>query len=442
MRSKIMLSVLCASAWSGASACKWTEFDDLQDETWVGSTEKPNVKSSDYGIAIQRGDDGTDSASSGTLAVIGASDNTYSELLYDSNGGSKLQNNALVLRDQGIMTLDPSPPLLLASPASAEVALVTAGDNGSIVVATGAHTLLVRQLFVGLTNTSVGSAFTISTTPDAATYMQPIKHPDIADLPKPEPLVGAGDVVLGTVYGLPPTSKQPACKLADGTNAIQIRALGTVRLTTGPNAGTDDILMWNGADGKLHRFAGSAFNGCVTATPTTPSLASVATGFTPGKGSQILTIDANRVLLQGHQDVTKGNTSFLQVFDSATLAPLGNPVMIDGLRTAAVIRPGVTTGPIYVLAGFPTASVDGKTGAGEVQVFKLADTAGLDPTTAVARLHDAQPDGNQQFGRSVAALPYNGKQVMAVAADNEIFVYYRANQTDGTPLYDETRQGR
>jgi hypothetical protein len=32
--------------------------------------------------------------------------------------------------------------------------------------------------------------------------------------------------------------------------------------------------------------------------------------------------------------------------------------------------------------------------------------------------------------------------VIAIAADNELFVYYRANQTDGTVLYNETRQGR
>jgi hypothetical protein len=39
-------------------------------------------------------------------------------------------------------------------------------------------------------------------------------------------------------------------------------------------------------------------------------------------------------------------------------------------------------------------------------------------------------------------MPFNGKQVIAVAADNEIFVYFRVQLADGTPLYDETRQGR
>jgi hypothetical protein len=75
-------------------------------------------------------------------------------------------------------------------------------------------------------------------------------------------------------------------------------------------------------------------------------------------------------------------------------------------------------------------------------VFKIAAGGGIESKTPAAKLHDAQPESNQQFGRGIVALPYNGKQVIAVAADNEIFVYFRANQTDGTPLYDETRQGR
>jgi hypothetical protein len=75
-------------------------------------------------------------------------------------------------------------------------------------------------------------------------------------------------------------------------------------------------------------------------------------------------------------------------------------------------------------------------------VYKLSSTGGFEPAVPVAVLHDAQPDSNQQFGRGVVAMPYNGKQAIAIAADNEIFVYYRANQTDGTALFNETRQGR
>jgi hypothetical protein len=75
-----------------------------------------------------------------------------------------------------------------------------------------------------------------------------------------------------------------------------------------------------------------------------------------------------------------------------------------------------------------------------VLLYRISAT-GLD-STAVATLNDAQPENNESFGRAVAAMPYHGTSLIAVAADNEIFVYFRANLSDGNQLYPETRQGR
>jgi hypothetical protein len=121
----------------------------------------------------------------------------------------------------------------------------------------------------------------------------------------------------------------------------------------------------------------------------------------------------------------------------ANPVPVGAAVMVPQLRTAAILD---VSGTKFVIAGVPTAIVDGKTSAGQVLLFKISAT-GLD-SLPVATLSDAQPEKDESFGRSVAALPFGGKQVIAVAADNEIFVYFRANLTDGTALYGETRQGR
>lgn len=428
-----------AAGAAALGACKWTEFDDLQNQTWVNSTQKPDIKSSDYGVAIQRGADASGSATSGTLTVIGSGPGMYTELQYSAAGSSSLNaNSTLQLSGLGIMTLD-SPPILLASPKSAEVALVTTGDPSSVVVATGTHTLLLRQLFVG-TNTSLGSTETIISTPDAATYMQPAPFPGADPNPTPAPLVAVGDIVMGTIYALPMNTKQPACKLTDGSNKIQVRALGTV------SAGaTDDVLVWNGVDGKLLRYAGSVFNGCTTTSPTASPTASTTMAntpaFQPGHGSQILTIDAGHVLLQGHEDLTQGSKSFLQVYDTATLSPVGTAVTAEGVRSAAVLDTGTAK---FVVAGYPTAIIDGET-AGQVLVYKLSElSTGIESATPVATLHDAQPENDQQFGRSVAVMPFNGKQVIAVAAQNEIFAYFRLDTTDGMamPIYDETRQGR
>ena len=411
MRTSFVVIVAVPALALGA--CKWTEFDDLSDSTWVVASGKPDVKSSDYGVAIARGDRAI--ATGGTLAVIGAGVPSYSELAFSAAGGSSVPSNNVALPDKGVTSFDPQPPFLLAHPTSSEVALITNGDASSIVVAAGEHTVNVKQMFV---------PSGVTPSPTAATYLQPPKKtPADTQLPPVQPLVGAGDFVLGEI-GSPVAS----CKLVDGATAIGVRALGVLR-TVG---GSDDVLAW-GANGKLYHYPGSVFFGCATQVAIG---ASYDTKFVPGVGSQILPIDATRVLLQGHADPKTGDAGLLQVVDATTLTPIGNPVSAAGLRTAAVLA---VDSQLYAVAGFPTAVVDG-TIAGQVNVYRITAT-GLD-TTPVATLHDAQPEASQSFGRSVAALPFNGKQVIAVAANNEIFVYFRANQSDGTALYAEARQGR
>jgi len=66
-----------------------------------------------------------------------------------------------------------------------------------------------------------------------------------------------------------------------------------------------------------------------------------------------------------------------------------------------------------------------------VLVYPLDLTTGIDETPAMT-LHDAQPEADQVFGRTVAITPFNGNNVIAVGADNEVFLYFR------TALYDET----
>jgi len=400
-----------AAGAAALGACKWTEFDDLSNETWVGSTEKPSVKSSDYGVAIQRGMTKPDG---GTLVVIGANQATYSELEYDARGGSKLTANTLELNSQyGIGTLD-AQPIVLADPTTNDIALIVNGGGTQIVVLTGAGQLNMHNLFVSPVSV------------DAATYMQaPLATVE-------QPLVASGDVVVGTYYSNVPTP-QTTCKLTDAGTAIAPRGLGVVRVTP---AVTDDVIAWGSAGvaaGKLYRYPGSVFNGC----PPTGMISATGhdTGFVPGRGSQILSIDATHVLLQGHHETD--DASLLQVYD-AGLIPIGGSVSLPKLRTAAILDTGTQK---FVIAGYPGEIVGG-VAAGVVRLFKVS-AAGIDPQPA-AMLSDAQPENNETFGRAVAAVPFNGKPVVAVSAANEIFMYFRLNTTDGTAtaIYGETRQGR
>jgi len=313
--------------------------------------------------------------------------------------------------------------------------LVTSGSSGSIVVAGGVDTLTVRQLFV--TNTSLHNTVTLPPTPAAATYLQPKEFPALpGSNPPPAPIVGVRDVVMGTILNIPNGSPQPACRLSDGANGIDIQALGAA-----PAGATDDLLAWS-ADGRVFRYTGDVFNGCADADPATAPLFTPAAAdkpaFTPGPGSQILPIDATRVLLVGQSDPQKSRASFLQVFESTatTLKPLGNAITTEGLRSAAILD---VAGAKYVVAGYPTA-LAGTKKAGQVLIYRIG-ASGLE-TTQVATFNDAQPEDNQSFGRAVTVMPYRGKNVIAVAADNEIFVYFRATLEDGSDLYGETRQGK
>ena len=416
MRTMMLSTMWLALAASTLGACKWTEFDDLQDTTWVDSTQKPNVKSTDYGVAVQRGARGGDG---GRLVVIGAGQASYSELVYSPKGEASFPATAIGLKDlYGIPNISPQ-PIVLADPASDDISLIVGSDNGVALLTGATGTLKLYQLFN-------------QAAPDAATYMLAPSTPAMPTVVT-RPLVAVGENVLGALLPALNGATQPICKLVDSATTgfkAQVRALGVVR--TGAVM-ADDVLVWD-AGGKLYRYPSDVFNGCTTAEP----LGSVDTTFKPEAGAQILAIaGTTRVLLQGHS----GDTGYLRVFDAADADPVavGEATMVPKLRTAALLVAGTTT---FAIAGIPTAVTSGQT-AGQVELFKVATSGptGIDSTPS-ATFNDAQPENNQSFGRGVAAMPFNGKQVIAVSADNEIFVYFRANLADGTVLYDETRQGR
>lgn len=422
MRTTLYAAALIALA--AAPACKWTEFDDLEGETWVTATDKPNGDSTDYGVAMVRGKTSGDGA---TLVVFGAGEAQFTELVYSANGdvdvAPTLQN---IYTLYAIGTLDPQ-PIVLASPVDEQVALVTPYSSQSIAVLRGTHKLNADQVFG-------------ATDPVAATYMLP---PPSATQTTPgvQVLVASPDAVWGFFDPVNTTpNPQPKCQLVDeAAMPIAARGLGATRLAPSTS---DDVVVWGvptaGGMGKLMVYPGSVFAGCATPQAPIAGWTAGATTFAPTKGSQLIMVDATHVLAVGHKEV--GNTeSYLGLFridaSAKAITMVGAPVTLPDLRTAAILD--VTTGATtkkYVVAGYPTALVDGVR-AGQVAIFALDLTTGIS-STPDAILHDAQPEEEQQFGRAVAVTPMNGKPAIAVAADNEIFMYFKTN------LYEETRTGR
>ena len=397
-------------------ACSWGKFDDLRDEAWVRAVENPDDDSTNWAIAIQRGN--RDSTSGGRLAVFGSAQSLFNEIQYNPTGGAEVATNQQKLQSLGIGNLDPQ-PIVIADPDSDEIALVSKSGSASIAVLHGVNGTLIADPIFG------------PDIPDAAVYVVAPGFGTVASPQPSQPIVAQGDTVYGTFYTKPDTSfQQPACKLAIGATPISVKALGTHRATA---SDTDDVVVW-AASGELLIYDGDIFNGmhgtvCASGTANTP-LATLATGFQPGNGSQILALDNRYVVLQGHN----GGNAHLALYD---LEAGPNPAIVGGPRTDSgmVIATLLDTGSSKIVAvGFPAAQVDG-TACGQVQAFAVDTTSGIG-STPVLILHDAQPDQDQSFGRGVATMRFNGRDILVVAANNEVFAYFR------TAAYADARTGR
>jgi len=407
----VLLGLLVPLAAAGG--CKWTDFDDLEEDTWVTSTGKPDNGAANWGVAIARV---ARSGTGGTLAVLGANEPIYNDVVIGPNGDTNVTGEVQINRQFFTGNL-PIEPLLLSSPAGDEAALVTgtADSRVTILRSTGGQ---VTQIVVNGTTQQ----------PNAATYMLPPPGGTPAQI-----LVSQGDTVFGGFFENQP-NPPPRCKFADDMNgAFEIRALGAYRPM---GKATDEVLVLSNT-GKLMVFdGGTAFLGCGTVTVQPLAGLVIDTMFTDAiTGSQIMTFEdgADRyALVQAHSDGNKGHLGLYKI-EAAAITLVGTARADAGLRSAAIISPAGQS-KRFVIAGFPTAIVDG-VAAGQVQVFEVSTTTGVSATPAMT-LFDAEPEDNQSFGRGVAALPYNGKSIIAVAADNEVFLYFR------TSLYEETREGR
>jgi hypothetical protein len=410
----VALGALCLPL-GAAGGCKWTDFDDLKEDTWVTSTGKPQNAAANWGVAIARLQQG---GAGGTLAVLGASEALYSELLIGSSGDFTVTNQLGLRAQLSIGELAPR-PLLLARPDAEEVALVTALDATHVVVA--------RAVEGQLTPISVAGP----AQPGGATYLVSPPRPGVDPGPQTQVLVAEGDTIAGAFFDpMTAPDPQPRCALRDDANAaIEIRALGAHRPAGAP---FDDIVVLT-STGKLMVYDGTLFHGCTGAQGPRPGLVHDVMFTSAQPGSQILPIkDTPYVLVQMHDLAGRGRLGLYRI-NAGSIDEIGAPRDIDRLETAALFQP--TGDPKqYVLAGMPTAVVE-STIAGQVQVLEVDLTAGIAASPAMT-LFDAQPQSNQAFGRGVAELPFNDQKIIAVAAENDVFLYFR------TSLYGETRDRR
>lgn len=380
------------------TACKWTEFDELAEQTWVHSTERPNSISKNWGVAIQRA---SASGAGGTIAVVGASEAMFTEVRYSPVGGVEIPAEVGV--SAGSL---PTEPILLAEPGSDNVALVVPAGGGATVLR-GTRDMLTEHPVPG------------PATVDGATYMQPASGP-------PGVLVGYASSVFGVVFAAPPGTAPRACMLTDATgNAIRIAALGTWR-----NGTADDVIVW-GADGLLYRFATTVFDTC--ASPAATEVSAKATMVLPPvedldyDGAQIVSfqIGTRQLAVLQTADSDNGYLAVVDLDNLTIISERAEPL----IRTVSSVFE--LDGAFFVAAGYPTDTVEGVI-AGTVRVFAIDETTGI-ATSPAMQLYDAEPESGQLFGRSIAIVPFNNMPTIAVGASNEVFMYFR------TALYEDTR---
>src|SRR5262249_45730564 len=147
-----------------------------------------------------------------------------------------------------------------------------------------------------------------------------------------------------------------------------------------------------------------------TAPPNiTPNAGGLATSFMPGTGARIL-IAGKYAALAAHADKSTAGSVFVADLTASPIAQIGTTIAADGIMSSTLLSTGTAT---YVALGFPSRAVGGTT-TGQVDLLQLhTDTGALDMAPA-EQLSDDQPDSNEVFGRALATMSFNGKDILVV----------------------------
>jgi hypothetical protein len=366
--------------------CSWTEFDDLADTTWVRSTDEPNIGSRNYGIAILGVGTG---AQGGQLGVISDDTPDYSTIDYGADGVDTV-GASLKLGQHRIAALT-DPPLFVTD-GQGKIALAERSTTGGNIA-----------LVFGSATAPAGLEFAAPASPDAVTFAE-------------------GNVVV-----------------AAGTTLFTVSSAGS---TPTPCASMDSAfsaaaIAWEGPNLWVWAKSGAFFSIPLTAlTPCNggmlPAMGnSLVTPIMPAIGARIHIVGSHAILT-AHPPTSRMGQVF--VVDIASLTPTQTDMLtVEGLRTSelSVIASGATT-KTYLAVGVPERPVDNVI-AGQVDVYEFDTATGTLSDAPVLQLNDAEPESGQLFGRSVTTMTFNGNRIFVVAANSEVFAYYKTALYDALP---------
>lgn len=381
MRTQLFLAIVALSG------CKWTDFDDLEDTTWVRSVDEVDVGASDYAVAIVGVSTGT---TGGSVAVASDDSPVYSTVELAADGSAEVGGNPLGLNGQNIGALSETPVFI--SDNANRIALIERSLNGNA--------------FAVLFGSPMG--------PVGLEFMSPTQP-----APPPESAVYAGnDLIFAAgdkIYTVPQSGPPVACTgLDQASMPLQTAAIAAdgTRLWVWTKSGA--LLSWALTDvttctgGNLPAVTGAPF---------------VSTAIMPSSGSRVH-LSGNYAVLAGRPAGSR--TGQVLVVDTTSNMQVGTTLTIEGLRSTTLDTLGGST---YFVAGIPEREIEGVQ-AGVVELYGFTPATGALDASPALTLHDAQPESGQTFGRSVTTTSFNGNRILVVAGNLETFAYYR------TALYD------
>jgi len=384
-----MRAILLASVFFNVGAgCSWTSFDDIAKEATVQSTKDPSVGSSNFAMAIV--DTGT-GIGGGQLSVLSNDQVTYTNLVYDTKGGSSVINKIVV---GGGVFVAPQPALFVANSPT---------ECTAVCVGTESATNTIVE-FKGCASPPGTKTLQVSTAPDGAAYVGTTL------------VIASGShlYVDGSTGVLDCTANDDAASPAMVTGFA------------GLGGNTDTLFGWT-QDGKLLTYGLTDLLTCPSlGTPAAPvnAMAGVATGFSAAPAANVI-VSGNFAVLAGlAPSSTTGKVVVVDV--SGAPAVVGSGLDANGVRSAALGELG--GGGTFLALGFPDAST-----GGQVQIYPF-DTATGALGSVMSTLADAQPDSGEAYGRSVAIMKYNSSTILTVAAKSEVFAYFALDPIYSTDL--------
>lgn len=362
--SLIVASALTVTAMA-SNGCKWTDFDDIQDTTWAVSLQKPSAVSTtgDWGYGLVSSR-GTGGVNNPFL-VIGRNDASVAAINFNANGGEVVLNT--VSNPSKII----GPPVNIGG--HPLIAMTADGAGAAVLAGSTVQFWTGNQFEAFPVNTTEPNAFAVAIAADTTKKVYIGTGKQIGEIGQPVPCETSAKIIA-----MATSSVGVLAWLADGTAEIY-SALPACTKIVAPT-----------------KFGGPG-EGIGVVVETATSKHAILGQF--GTAGQIFVVD----LVTG---------ALVTTTPAPGLSALAAATMLTNVGSKEVI-----------VGGFKDTIVDGIPNAGEAQLFTLEGTALMPQGT----IFDASPENDQNFGRTVATTELDGKPVILIGADDEVFAYFETS---------------